>query len=203
MLSFLSQGVGIGFAAGAQPGPFLNHVIGTALTGGWRRGIVTIFAPLVADLPLIVLSLTVLRSVPDDFLRIVQIMGGLYLLWMAFSSFRRFRQGDGFEIKPVPANRSFWQAVLMIYLGPAPYVFWITISGPLLVKGLEQSLWHGLAFVLGFYGTFLAMLTGYVILFARLGQINPRLTRAIFLLTLVVMVVFGFSLIVQAFTGAA
>jgi len=84
MLSFLTQGIGIGFAAGAQPGPFLNHVIGTALTGGWRRGIVTIFAPLVADLPLILLSVTVLRSVSPDFLRIVQLAGGLYLLWMAY-----------------------------------------------------------------------------------------------------------------------
>jgi threonine/homoserine/homoserine lactone efflux protein len=203
MLSFLSQGIGIGFAAGAQPGPFLNHVIGTALTGGWRRGIVTIFAPLVADLPLIVLSVTILRSVSPDFLRIVQLAGGLYLLWMAYGGIQRFRQGDGFEIKPVSVNRSFWQAVLMIYLGPAPYVFWVTISGPLLVQGLEQSLWHGLAFVLGFYGTFLAMLAGYVILFARLGQINPRLTRAIFLLTLAVMLVFGIGLIVQAFRGGA
>jgi threonine/homoserine/homoserine lactone efflux protein len=203
MLSFLSQGIGIGFAAGAQPGPFLNHVIGTALTGGWRRGIVTIFAPLVADLPLIVLSVTVLSSVPDGFLRIVRLLGGLYLLWMAYGGIRRFLKGDGFEIKPVPVSQSFWQAVLMIYLGPAPYVFWITISGPLLVQGLEQSLWHGLAFVLGFYGTFLAMLTGYVILFSRLGQINPRLTRVIFALTLLVMVGFGLGLIVQAFTGTA
>jgi threonine/homoserine/homoserine lactone efflux protein len=144
-----------------------------------------------------------LRSVSPDFLRIVQLAGGLYLLWMAYGGIQRFRQGDGFEIKPVSVNRSFWQAVLMIYLGPAPYVFWVTISGPLLVQGLEQSLWHGLAFVLGFYGTFLAMLAGYVILFARLGQINPRLTRAIFLLTLAVMLVFGIGLIVQAFRGGA
>ncbi len=85
----------------------------------------------------------------------------------------------------------------MGWLSPGPYIFWATLNGPLLVRGLNESLFSGLGFLLGFYGTFITILGVYVLVFDRLRRIDERVTRGIILLTLVVMVVFGGWLIVQ------
>ena len=48
MLTFLLQGLTLGFAAGAQPGPFQTYLISQTLSQGWRRAWIAAFAPLVA-----------------------------------------------------------------------------------------------------------------------------------------------------------
>ena len=52
MLDLVARGVGLGFAAGANPGPFQNYLISTTLVQGWRKSIIVVLAPIPTDIPM-------------------------------------------------------------------------------------------------------------------------------------------------------
>ncbi|MBL8118123.1 MAG: LysE family transporter [Anaerolineae bacterium] len=198
MFELVSQGVSIAFAAGSIPGPFTTFLITKTLSQGWRKTIVAIFAPLISDIPIIFLSVVVLRQFPPEIIRFIQFAGGVFLLWLAYGIWKQFRAGGTFQTNDPNPRKTLSQALVMNWLSPGPYIFWATINGPLLVQGLNQSVWAGAAFLAAFYGTFLGILGAYVIIFDRLGRIDARITRAIFMVTLVIMVVFALRLIGEA-----
>ncbi len=203
MFYFVSQGISIAFAAGAQPGPFTSFLIGRTLAQGWRKSIILALTPLVTDLPIILLAVVILKQFPPELIRVIQLVGGLYLLWIAYGSWKQFRVGNtSFKAEAATSDgispaRTLLQGAVMAWVSPGPYIFWATINGPLLIQGLNQSLVMGLAFLLAFYGTFMGILSLYILVFDRLRRIDERVTRGIFLLTLVVMVLFGLRLIGQ------
>lgn len=204
MLSLISQGITLGFGAGAMPGPFQSYIISTTLAYGWRRSLVTVLTPLITDGPIILLVVFILKQVSPEFLNLIRIAGGLYLLWMAFSGWKRLRSGAMLNTTPASQSRTLSQGLIMNWLSPGPYIFWATLNGPLLVQGLNQSLWTGLAFLLAFYGTFLGFLALYIFVFDRLRRLPEPVTRIIFVITIVILVAFGLALISQGlgmFTG--
>lgn len=200
MLALIAQGGALGFSAGAMPGPFISYLVGVALASGWRRALWLVLVPLVADIPIIFVSVFILRQVPPAFIAIIQVAGGLYLLWIAYGTWKQYRAGTGFEVQAsadAGTGRVFAQGVLMNWLGPGPYIFWSSILGPLLVGALEQSVGLAVAFLLSFYVPFIALLTAYVVVFDRLRRLNARTVRLITLGVLVVLVVFAIQLIGQ------
>jgi threonine/homoserine/homoserine lactone efflux protein len=197
MLNLISQGISLGFSAGAMPGPLQSYLITTTLANGWRKSIIVILSPLITDGPIILLAVVLLKQLPPQLIRLIQVVGGLYLLWIAYGAWRRFRSGITLDTTPQPQSRTLSQGLMMNWLSPGPYIFWGTINGPLLIGALQLSIWHGVAFMLAFYGTFLGILALYVVVFDRLRRLDERFTRAIFLVTLVVLVVFGISLVLQ------
>lgn len=204
MLSLISQGITMGFGAGAMPGPFQSYIISTTLAYGWRRSLITVLTPLITDGPIILLVVFILKQVSPEFLNLIRIAGGLYLLWMAYSGWKRLRAGVTLNITPASQSRTLSQGLIMNWLSPGPYIFWATLNGPLLIQGLNQSLWVGLAFLLAFYGTFLGFLALYIFVFDRLRRLPEQITRGILIITIVVLALFGLSLISQGlgiFTG--
>lgn len=200
MLGLVTQGISLGFSAGALPGPFLSYLINTTLALGWRKSMIVILTPLLTDGPIILLAIVVLKQLSPEFIRVIQIVGGLYLIWIAFSAWRQFRTGVSLTPTEAPPQRqTLGKGMVMNWLNPGPYIFWGTITGPLLIKGLELSVWHAGAFLLAFYGTFLGFLAVYVFIFDRLRRLDERATRGVFLITIVVLLFFGLSLIGQGF----
>lgn len=205
MFALITQGVGFGFIAGTSPGPMQSYLISTTLTGGWRRGIIVVLSPLVTDIPIILLMTFWLRELPDDILRVIQFAGGCFVLWLAWGMLRQWWAGTlviRAEVDPnapAPEHQSgrhtLQRAVMMNFLSPGPYVFWGSITGPLLIQGLETSVWHALGFLLAFYGTFLTIMTGMVFIFDRLRRVDQRVTNTILLVALVVLAGLGVSLI--------
>jgi threonine/homoserine/homoserine lactone efflux protein len=203
MFYFVSQGVSIAFAAGAQPGPFLSFLIGRTLAQGWRKSIILAITPLVTDLPIVIVVLVILKQFPPQLIRVIQLVGGFYLLWIAYGSWRQYRAGKA-SFKPeagasdgISPARTLAQGAVMGWVSPGPYIFLTTINGPLLIQGLNDSVLMGLAFLVAFYGTFITILCVYILVFDRLRRIDERVTKGIFLVTLVVMVLFGLRLIGQ------
>ncbi len=197
MLNLISQGISLGFSAGAMPGPLQSYLISQTLANGWRKSIIVIFSPLITDGPIILLAVVLLKQLPPELIRLIQVIGGLYLLWIAYGAWRRFRSGVTLDATPQPQTRTLSQGLMMNWLSPGPYIFWGTINGPLLIGAAQLSIWHGVAFMLSFYGTFLGILALYVMVFDRLRRLDHRFTRVIFLVTLAVLIVFGISLVLQ------
>lgn len=206
VITFFINGLLLATAAGIQPGPFQTYIINTAFTVGWRRGLPVIFAPLIVDGPIILTVVFLFGALPEAFIHGIRVAGGLLLLWIAWGSLTAFRAGtaaDAALTAPASKRGLLGKAVAMNLLSPGPYLFWSTVNGPLLVDALALSPLHGLAFLLGFYGTFLLLLLLTLILFDRLGRLDPRLTRGALLITAVIMALFGIGLLVQGVSGLA
>ncbi|MCC6805094.1 MAG: LysE family transporter, partial [Anaerolineae bacterium] len=93
MLALIARGITLGLTAGVLPGPLQTFLIQTTLTQGWRKGIILVFSPLLSDIPIILLTVLVLAQFPPDFIRVVQIAGGLFVLWLARAAWLSFRAG--------------------------------------------------------------------------------------------------------------
>src|SRR5512135_1176072 len=88
IISLLVEGCGLGFTAAVQPGPLQTYILTQTLRYGWRRALPTIFAPLFSDGPVIVLTLFVLVQLPASILSLIQVAGGVFILYLAWSTFK-------------------------------------------------------------------------------------------------------------------
>jgi threonine/homoserine/homoserine lactone efflux protein len=200
-LNFLLQGASLGLTAAASPGPFQAFVISESLAGGWRRGAPIAFAPLITDVPIVLLVLLVLGQLPGWALRGLYVAGGLFVLYLAWGAWRQWRSGAGQAAAGAPATApaggGLRKGVLMNFLSPGPYTFWALVNGPLLLSALRESPWHGAAFVAGFYGLFIGGTLGLAVVFHQARRLGARLVRALLLASMIILAGFGVWLVVQ------
>ena len=111
-----------------------------ALHHGWRRTLPAAFAPLISDGPIIVLALLVLNNVPLWWERILQTAGGIFLLYLAvgtYKTWRAYEKRGSVTDRPVQTN--LLKAALVNVLNPNPYLGWMLVMGPLLMKGWRET----------------------------------------------------------------
>ncbi len=201
MLFLIARGLTLGLTAGILPGPIQSLIIQMTLTQGWRKSLVLVFSPLLSDIPVIVLTVFVLAQFPPEFIRAIQIVGGLFVLWLARGAWLNFRAGvmigAGGETLALSVRQLLARGLMTNLLSPGPYLFWGTVNGPLLVDGLRQSVLHGAAFLIAFYGSFLGVLAAFVAVFNRVRTLDARLTRALLLIITILLLGFGLSLVGQ------
>lgn len=202
MLIYLSQGLLLGGAAAAQPGPFQAYLLSQTLQNGWRGTLWAAFAPLLSDGPIIFLVLFVLTRLPDGFLVGLQIVGGFFLLYLARKAFLALRSTAVPPTGPLKTKRfNIFEAALMNALGPGPYIFWATIAGPILLTSWRQSADLGLSFLVGFYGALIGGFMAFVVLFAVAKQLDPRVSRLLALFSAVALLGFGLYQLWQGSTA--
>jgi len=202
MLSIIARGMSLGFAAGSIPGPLHTFLINETLLRGWRGSLPIVFTPLVSDIPIILLMVVVLDNLPADAVRGLQVVGGVFIFSLAWGAWRQAGRVEQLTASAANLPRfAFGRALMLNWLNPAPYIFWGTVNGPLLVNGLAQSVWHGLGFLLAFYAMFLGMMTLVVLLFERVRRSSPRVIPLVLRLTAFLLLVFGVSLIAQGVGG--
>ncbi len=193
MLLYLTQGMLLGGTAAAQPGPFQAYLLSQTLEKGWRRTLAAAFAPLVSDGPIIILTLFVLTRTPDWLLTGLQIAGGFFLLFLARRAFLSYKSGQIVQDIPVQTteNSNIFHAALMNALSPGPYIFWATITGPILLAGWRESAGYGLIFLLGFYGMLIGGLIGFITLFAWARRLDPQVSRFLSIASAIALLFFG------------
>lgn len=189
MWSFLVYGAVLGLSAGLSPGPLLALVISQTLQHGTREGLRIALAPLFTDLPIVCLGLflfTGLRE-PDFALGIVSFIGFIFIGYLGATSLRQ---------KPVEldlaqdAPRSYLKGVFANALSPHPYLFWLTVGVPTLLKANSQSLGSVFVFIASFY---ICILGSKMVLALVIGRSRNFLTGARYVW---VMRSLGFLLIV-------
>ena len=179
MAEYLLFGLTYGFAAAVQPGPFTAYLISRTLTQGWRRTLPAIFAPLLSDGPIAVLVLLVLTRMPAGLVQWLHLLGGAFVLYLAFGAWRSWRDFDAAVATPPSTERSLFEAATVNLLNPNPYLGWSLVLGPLLLEGWRESPAHGIAVVASFYGTMIAGFAGIVFLFHLARGAGPRIARAL------------------------
>lgn len=198
--AIFAQAAAIGVGAALSPGPFQSLVIAQALLGGWRRAAPVTFAPLLADIPVAVAMVFAMRQVPPAFLRIIQLAGAALLAYLAWDLWRQLHNASDVVTAEAEQNapapwRSLLQGMLMLFLSPGTYLFWGLVLGPLLLRGLEQSTWHGVAMLAGFYLFSIGGLLGIAFVLGKLGQFDPKMRRVLQTASLVLMVGMAFWLL--------
>ena len=202
LLPFLLQGIGYGFSAAVQPGPFQTYLISQTLLNGWRRTLIAALAPLVSDGLIIVTVLFILTRVPAAFRLALQLVGGVFILYLAWGALRAWRRFD-VSAPPAPAagQQSLLRAALMNFLNPNPWLFWSLVTGPILIRAWEESPDKGIAFLVGFYGAMIACLALIIILFGTARRLGPRVSRAALGLSAVALAGFGVYQIVRGISA--
>jgi threonine/homoserine/homoserine lactone efflux protein len=201
MLALMAQGAGLGFGAGTAFGPLHNLLLSVTLSRGWRYGLLVVITPLLTDVPIILLMLFILNQLPQQFERLLPLVGGIFILWLAWGAWKQFRNPpvvtEAATATTGISRETIFKGMMVNFLNPAPYIFWGAAGGTILREGLAVSIGHGAAFLIGFYVTFLGIMAVFTLIFDRLRLIDPRFTRVISLISVVVMSLLGISLIRQ------
>lgn len=193
MWLYLVQGLGLGLAAAAQPGPFQAYLLSQTMQHGWRRTLPAACAPLLSDGPIILLVLFILSRVPAWLQRGLYLAGGLFILYLAWGGWRAWRSFDAAQWQQVghSQRQSVWRAALMNALSPGPYIYWSLVTGPILVRGWQAAPAFGVAFLLGFYGMMVGALVGIILLFGLARPFGPQVSRALLGISVLALAVFG------------
>ena len=192
MWLYIIQGIGYGFAAAVQPGPFQTYLISQTLTRGWKRVLPAALAPLISDGPIIVLCLLVLSQVPSWLQRFLYIAGGLFVLYLAYGAYKSWKKFDPSIPSPeTGTQQSVLKAALINMLNPNPYIFWSLVTGPILLTGWRETPIHGVGFMAGFYAAMILGFSTIIIAFGSARQLGPRVNRILLGVSAIALFCFG------------
>lgn len=146
---------GLGIALGASPGPVQVLLFSEAARGGVGRGLqVMVGANTTFGLMLVALATGLSSLQPGErFLRVVQVVGGAFLVFLAADALRENRRprgpaGDGPRLHPA------LRGVVTVLLNPGVYVFLATSGAAVLASataagGRPTALAAALALLVG------------------------------------------------------
>jgi len=200
MISYFIFGLSYSFACVVQPGPFQAYLFSQSITNGWRKTIPLVFAPLISDLPIIILVLFILTIVPPAVLGILQCFGGIFLLYLAFKAYKSLRSLNTNDKTDTSGYGNLFKAVLVNLFNPNPYLGWSLVMGPMLIKGWSESPKNGIALITGFYSSMIIYSAVMVILFSVAGNLGPRVNRISLIFSVIAFLLFG---LYQLWSGIA
>jgi len=150
LFTFFVAGSIFGLAGGFSPGPTTTVVVSQTLRFGVLDGIKVAIAPALTDAPIILVAVLLVGRLArfDPVLGIISLLGTVFLLYLAFESFRV----TGLEIDVTPVEpRSIRRGFMANLLNPHPYLFWFVIGAPKLIAAAEISWMTAAAFLVGLY----------------------------------------------------
>jgi threonine/homoserine/homoserine lactone efflux protein len=196
----IALGLALGFGAGIAPGPLLGLIISASLRGGFRSGLRIACVPLLSDLPMLVLSLTVVAALPHKALSVLAVGGGVLLCFLGVQTVREARTASLHDstLDREGNRRMLRQAIAVNWLNPHPWLFWVGVGGPLLVSAWRSAPLGGAAFLASFY----ALIVGTKVVLAWLvalsrGRLDPTWYRRAVIGSGLLLVVAGGLLVVE------
>jgi len=153
MFEFLIAAAIFGLSGGLSPGPLLTLVVSETLARGRNAGLAVSMSPLITDGPAIAAAVFLLGRVEnsDAALGIISIAGGALLTTYGIAGLR----GAELKVEESEVERKVWaslgKGVSVNFLNPNPYLFWLTIGTPILLRAHESSWFLAIGFLVVFY----------------------------------------------------
>ena len=148
-ITYFIYGITLGLVAGISPGPLITLAISETIKHNKKAGLKIAFTPLITDIPIVILSLLFLSKIGEFrvILGIISFSGALFLLSLAWESFKK----KYVATTKTEQTSTMQKGIIANFLSPHPYLFWITVGGPILFKSYGISLLTSILFILGFY----------------------------------------------------
>jgi threonine/homoserine/homoserine lactone efflux protein len=177
MMHFLTMGTVLGLSAGFAPGPLLALIISETLEHDIKSGIKVAIAPIITDLPIIILTLFVISKLSNfhHILGLISLAGGCFILFMAYNSIRTKGMIVNLENKQ---PKSLSKGALVNILSPNPYLFWFSVGAPIMNKAMSLNSSASAVFIISFY-TFLVGTK--IVLAVLIGQSKSFLTGNVYI----------------------
>jgi threonine/homoserine/homoserine lactone efflux protein len=150
MINYLAMGAVLGLSSGFAPGPLLTLVISETLQHDIKAGAKVALAPMITDLPIIILTLFIFSKLSNfhDIIGIISLIGGIFILTMGYQSLCT----KGVEINLKERKpKSLIKGVLANATNPNPYLFWLSVGAPTMTKAINQNIYAAVAFIISFY----------------------------------------------------
>ena len=152
MFAALMTGLSLGFSAGISPGPLNTLVLTTSLERGLRAGLRVAVAPLLTDLPIVVISLLIFTALPFGLEIALTLGGALLLTYMGVDTLLRARDARlSALIEHGAAGQDLLRGFMVNLLSPHPWLFWLGVGSPILIAAWRKSPLQGVLFLVGFY----------------------------------------------------
>jgi threonine/homoserine/homoserine lactone efflux protein len=167
---YFASGLILGLTAGISPGPLLTLVISETIKYGKKEGIKLALVPLITDLPIVLVSLLFISrfSGYNFFLGVISLLGAIFIIYLALENFRYNPPHINlFDKKP----KSLLKGIIANLLSPHPYLFWILIGAPALIRAWHLNTISAIAFVFAFYLFLTGSKVSIAILVVRLKNI--------------------------------
>jgi threonine/homoserine/homoserine lactone efflux protein len=209
---YLVVGVGFAFAAAVQPGPLQAFLLSRVAEHGWRRTLPAALSPLVSDVPVALVVLLVLRRLSGGMIRGLEVAGGLLLLYLAATAYRRLRRSPGAgaggappgadQAPPASAPHTLLQAATVNLLNPNPYLGWSLVLGPAVLTAWSAGPMHAAVLLGAFYGTMVSSLALTIVVFGTAGFLGERQRRGLVLVSAVTLAALGVYQLVIGLRGS-
>ena len=148
-LSLWAAGLVFGLSGGFSPGPTMTLVIAQTLRYGVGEGLKVAIAPLLTDLPIVLVSWLVAGFLTQDrLLGAVSVVGAIVLLYLAFD----LLNAEPPDLSDEPGEaRSVLRGMLANFFNPHPWLFWLTLGASSLARGQELGAVAVAGFLVGLY----------------------------------------------------
>jgi threonine/homoserine/homoserine lactone efflux protein len=113
----------------------------------------------------------VLRQLPGDALAALSGAGAVFVAWLAW---------DALHAEPAaeaPKGGDLRRAAIVNALSPHPWLFWLTVGGPLLVDAAADSAWPAAGFLAGFYAALVGAKIAVAVVVDAGRRRHPELGR--------------------------
>ena len=193
MIDMSLLGLVLGLSAGLAPGPPLAFVMSQTLKYNVKEGLKVALAPLITDVPIILVTLFLLTKLSNlkMALGIISLLGGAFILYLSYETM---------QPKPVEASfqntkpASLKKGAMVNALNPHPYLFWFSVGSPTMLKAQGESNLGAVTFVASFY---LCLIGSKICLALVVGKSRAFLEGRIYVYTMRVLgvLLFVFALL--------
>jgi threonine/homoserine/homoserine lactone efflux protein len=202
MFEALATGMLFGLSAGLAPGPLLALVISQTLRHGPGQGVRVAMAPLITDVPIVVVSVLLVGVVAGSSgpLAVISLGGAAFVSWLAWETWRAQPPGEVASGTTAPAPRSWTRGAAVNTLSPHPWLFWIAVGAPTVLAAYATAgLPAATAFMAGFYACLVGSKVVIALAVGRArGRVAGRGYRWTMRILAVLLVAFAVGLVREA-----
>lgn len=182
-MEFLLSGIVLGLSGGLSPGPLTALVMAQSIRHGPAEGAKAGLAPLLTDLPIVILSIGILAGLrnTDKVLGAISVLGALFLLYLAWECFSAKKLAPA-ENREAP--RSLAKGMVTNFLNPNPYLFWFSVGAPMAISASKSGPLSVALFLGSFYLFLVGAKAGIALATGRArhlldGRLYQRVMRAL------------------------
>jgi len=192
VLKYLLIGGGFAFAAAVQPGPLQAYLFSKVTSAGWKKTLPAAFSPLLSDIPIAFIVLVILGQLSITAQSILRAAGGILLIYLAWKAFIQWKKHAVNIIeKQEKVPHTFFEAALVNFLNPNPYLGWALILGPVVVEAWQINPATGIAVIVSFYATMIVMLALIIFAFGSTQYLGAKFQKRLVLVSAIILAGIG------------